>query len=170
MAEPHCPAIFKWWHFTPEIILCAVRWHLCFCLSYRGVQELLIEQGLEVDHTTVWQLVQRDVPILDERTRIHLTPPTNSGAWTRPMSSSRVVGSICTEPSTRWEPRSTSSYRRFDPPILRRRRLPRHRQILLIPSRGWSIPIKRSAIRLRSQSLRKKVCFNRAAVSDEFNV
>ena len=33
-------------------------------LSYREVQELLVERGLERDHTTVWRWVQRYAPEL----------------------------------------------------------------------------------------------------------
>src|ERR1700682_873105 len=36
------PALFKWRHFEPEIIVCAVRWYLRFSLSYRDVEELLM--------------------------------------------------------------------------------------------------------------------------------
>ena len=37
--------MFKWRQFEPQIILCAVRWYLRFCFSYRDVQELLAERG-----------------------------------------------------------------------------------------------------------------------------
>jgi hypothetical protein len=37
----------------PEIIVCAVRWYLRFSLSYRDVEELLMERGLPADHTTI---------------------------------------------------------------------------------------------------------------------
>ena len=50
--------MFKWRHFAPEIILCAVRWYLRYSLSYREVQEFLEERDLRVDHTTVWRWVQ----------------------------------------------------------------------------------------------------------------
>jgi hypothetical protein len=33
MIKPR-PALFKWRHFEPEIIVCAVRWYLRFSLSY----------------------------------------------------------------------------------------------------------------------------------------
>src|SRR5947199_1155932 len=66
MAELQRPEIFKWRHFTPEVILCAVRWYLRYSLSYRDVQELLVERGLEIDHTTVWRWVQRYAPELEE--------------------------------------------------------------------------------------------------------
>jgi transposase-like protein len=50
------PALFKWRHFEPEIIVCAVRWYLRFSLSYRDVEELLVERGLPADHTTIWKM------------------------------------------------------------------------------------------------------------------
>ena len=53
------------------MILCAVRWYLRYSLSFRDVEELLSERGLEVDHTTIWRWVQRDGPALEERLRRH---------------------------------------------------------------------------------------------------
>src|SRR5215472_10270492 len=70
--------IFKWRHFAPEIILCAVRWYLRYSLSYREVQELLEERDLRVDHTTVWRWVQCYAPELEQRTRLHLKPTNKS--------------------------------------------------------------------------------------------
>ena len=48
MCKPR-PALFKWRHFEPAIILCAVRWYLRYSLSYRDVEELLTERGLPAD-------------------------------------------------------------------------------------------------------------------------
>src|SRR5215469_13149025 len=70
--------IFKWRHFAPEIILCAVRWYLRYSLSYREVQELLEERDLRADHTTVWRWVQCYAPELEQRTRPHLKPTNKS--------------------------------------------------------------------------------------------
>ena len=70
--------IFKWRHFAPEVILCAVRWYLRYSLSYREVQELLEERDLRVDHTTVWRWVQCYAPELEQRTRPHLKPTNKS--------------------------------------------------------------------------------------------
>ena len=47
----------------------AVRWYLCFGLSYRDVEELLAERGIEVDHVTVYRWVQRFAPLLAEAAR-----------------------------------------------------------------------------------------------------
>ncbi len=37
----------------------AVRWYLRDGLSYRDVEELLVERGIIVDHVTVYRRVQR---------------------------------------------------------------------------------------------------------------
>jgi hypothetical protein len=50
------PTLFKWRHFEPPIIVCAVRWYLRYSLSYRDVEELVTERGLAVDHTTILAL------------------------------------------------------------------------------------------------------------------
>ena len=76
----------------PEVILRAVRWYLGYSLSYRDVQELLIERGLEVAHTTIWRWVQRDAPELDERTRPHLKPTHKSWRVDETYVSIRAFG------------------------------------------------------------------------------
>ncbi len=47
----------------------AVRWYLRFGLSYRDVEELLAERGIEVDHVTVYRWVQRFAPLLVDAAR-----------------------------------------------------------------------------------------------------
>ena len=47
----------------------AVRWYLHFALSYRDVEELLAERGIEVDHATVYRWVQRFTPLLTDAGR-----------------------------------------------------------------------------------------------------
>jgi transposase-like protein len=37
------------------VIVLAVRWYLRFGLSYRDVEELLVERGIAVDHVTVYR-------------------------------------------------------------------------------------------------------------------
>jgi transposase-like protein len=51
------------------VIVVAVRWYLRFGLSYRDVEELLAERGVEVDHVTVYRRVQRFTPMLVEAAR-----------------------------------------------------------------------------------------------------
>jgi IS6 family transposase len=73
------PALFKWRHFEPEVIVCAVRWYLRFSLSYRDVEELIMERGLPADHTTILRWVQRYAPELNKRCRRELKP--TNGSW-----------------------------------------------------------------------------------------
>jgi len=51
------------------VIVLAVRWYLRFGLSYRDVEELLVERGIEVDHVTVYRWVQRFMPLLADAAR-----------------------------------------------------------------------------------------------------
>jgi transposase-like protein len=51
------------------VIVLAVRWYLRFGLSYRDVEELLAERGIDVDHVTVHRWVQRFTPLLAEAAR-----------------------------------------------------------------------------------------------------
>ena len=63
---------FKWRHFEAEIILLCVRWYVRYALSYRDLEEMMLERGLHVDHTTISRWVQRDAPELEKRCRPHL--------------------------------------------------------------------------------------------------
>jgi transposase-like protein len=51
------------------VIVLAVRWYLRFGLSYRDVEELLAERGIQVDHVTVHRWVQRFSPLLADAAR-----------------------------------------------------------------------------------------------------
>jgi transposase-like protein len=44
---------FAGFRFPAEAIVVAVRWYLRYNLSYRDVEELLVERGIEADHVTV---------------------------------------------------------------------------------------------------------------------
>jgi IS6 family transposase len=46
---------FKWRHFEAEIILLCVRWYLRYSLSYRDLEEMMQERGLQVEHTTIYR-------------------------------------------------------------------------------------------------------------------
>ena len=60
---------FAGFRFPPEVITLAVRWYLRYGLSYRDVEELLAERGIEVDHVSVFRWVQRFTPLLIEAAR-----------------------------------------------------------------------------------------------------
>src|SRR6266702_4041918 len=72
------PNPFKWRHFEAEIILLCVRWYLRYSLSYRDLEEMMRERGLQVDHTTIYRWVQRSAPELEKRCRPHLKATNDS--------------------------------------------------------------------------------------------
>ena len=47
----------------------AVRWYLRYGLSYRDVQELLAERGVDVDHVTIYRWVHRFTPLVIDAAR-----------------------------------------------------------------------------------------------------
>jgi hypothetical protein len=51
MPKPR-PALFRGRHFEDEITVLCVRWYLRYCLTYRDLEELMAERGLNVDHST----------------------------------------------------------------------------------------------------------------------
>jgi transposase, IS6 family len=70
---------FKWRHFLPDVILLNVRWYSRYALSYRDLEEMMLERGVEVDHTTIYRWVQAYAPELDKRIRPHLN--TTNDSW-----------------------------------------------------------------------------------------
>ncbi|MDQ6643551.1 MAG: IS6 family transposase, partial [Chloroflexota bacterium] len=72
---------FKWRHFEAEISLLCVRWYLRYSLSYRDLAEMLLQRGLQVDHTTIYRWVQRYASELDKRCRPHLKATNDAWAY-----------------------------------------------------------------------------------------
>jgi transposase, IS6 family len=68
-SAPIARSAFARFYFPPDVIVLAVRWYLRFGLSYRDVEELLAERGIEVDHTTIYRWVQRFTPLLADAAR-----------------------------------------------------------------------------------------------------
>ena len=46
-----------------------MRWYLRYGMSYRDIEELLAERGVEVDHVTVYRWVQRFAPLFADAAR-----------------------------------------------------------------------------------------------------
>ena len=61
------PTAFKWRHFHGEVIMQCVRWYCKYGISYRDLEEMMAERGLEIDHTTVYRWVQHYAPELKKR-------------------------------------------------------------------------------------------------------
>jgi transposase, IS6 family len=58
-------------------LLC-VRWYLRYCLSYRDLEEMMAERGLNLDHTTIYRWVQQYAPELEKRCKPHLKRTNDS--------------------------------------------------------------------------------------------
>jgi len=69
---------FEGRHFKSEIILLNVRWYLRYSLSYRDLEEMMLERNLEVDHTTIFRWVQRYSPEIEKRYRPHVMKTNDS--------------------------------------------------------------------------------------------
>jgi putative transposase len=57
---------FKGAHFPQDIILMGVRWYVAYPLSTRHVEELMLERGVHVDHSTINRWVGKYSPQLEE--------------------------------------------------------------------------------------------------------
>ena len=84
------PAIFKARHYEGEIIVVCVRWYLRFGLSFRNLEELMVERNVTVDHLTIWRWVQRYAPELHRRCRPELRKTNRS--WRVDETYLRVAG------------------------------------------------------------------------------
>jgi transposase-like protein len=68
-STPVLRSAFAGFRFPADVIMLAVRWYLRFSLSYRDLEELLAERGIEVDHVTIYRWVQRFTPLLADAAR-----------------------------------------------------------------------------------------------------
>ena len=56
------PDLFKKRQFEITIILVCVRWYLRYPLRYCNLEEMMLERGVKVDHSTIWRWVQKFAP------------------------------------------------------------------------------------------------------------
>src|SRR6266516_194151 len=68
-SAPVSRSAFAGFRFSSDVIVVAVRWYLRFGLSYRDVEELLAERGVEVNHVTIYRWVMRFTSLLAEAAR-----------------------------------------------------------------------------------------------------
>jgi len=62
---------FCGYRFPDDIIALAVRWYLRFRLPYAAIAELLVEQGVHVDPSSVYEWVQQFTPLYKDAARPH---------------------------------------------------------------------------------------------------
>ena len=58
--------MMKGMRFPKEIILVCTRWYSAYSLSYRNLEEMMLERGVSVDHSTVNRWAIRFLPLLEK--------------------------------------------------------------------------------------------------------
>ena len=69
---------FRGRHYEAALIVQAVSWYLRYPLSYRDIEELFLERGLEVDHSTLNRWVLAYAPLIEKRLRQFRRPHCGS--------------------------------------------------------------------------------------------
>jgi putative transposase len=85
---------FKWKHFQKEIILLVVRWYLTYSLSYRDIEEMMLERGIKVDHSTINRWVIEYAPLLEDEFRNQSKRKTGS-SWRMDETYIKTNGKWC---------------------------------------------------------------------------
>ncbi|KAF2988832.1 hypothetical protein MJC1_04076 [Methylocystis sp. MJC1] len=60
---------FKGSHFERDVILWGVRWYVAYPMSYRQLEEMMEERGVDVDHSTLNRWVVKYAPLLEKQFR-----------------------------------------------------------------------------------------------------
>ncbi|AIQ89332.1 transposase for insertion sequence element [Methylobacterium phyllosphaerae] len=69
---------FRGRHYEAALIVQAVSWYLRYPLSYRDIEELFLERGMEVDHSTLNRCVLAYAPLVEKRLRQFRRPHCGS--------------------------------------------------------------------------------------------
>jgi transposase, IS6 family len=62
-----------------RVILWAIRWYLMFPVSYRDLELMALDRGVEIDHITICKWILAESPELERRMNPHLRPCI--GSW-----------------------------------------------------------------------------------------
>src|SRR5262245_30073034 len=81
---------FKWSHFAKEIILWGIRWYVAYPISYRQLEEMMLESGVAVDDSTLNRWVIKYAPELEQPFRLRKRPVGKS--WRMAETYIRVKG------------------------------------------------------------------------------
>jgi putative transposase len=87
------PLCYRRHRFPPEIIQHLIWLYLRFTLSYRDVEELLAERGLDISYETVRRWVPKFGPTIARRLRRRRPRP--SDRWHLDEMVIRIVGCGC---------------------------------------------------------------------------
>ena len=69
----------KGMRFPIDVILVCIRWYAAYPLSYRHLEEMMQERGVQVDHSSISRWAIRFLPLLEKVFRKHKRPV--GGSW-----------------------------------------------------------------------------------------
>jgi putative transposase len=95
MGTPPAAIIYKNHRFPVEIISHAVWLYFRFCLSFRDVEELLLERGVLVTYEAIRKWCRKFGQQYANQLRRRRPRPAISGIWMRCFSRSRASITIC---------------------------------------------------------------------------
>lgn len=81
---------FKGVHYPKAVILHAVFFYVRYAVSYRDLEEILAERGVEVDHATLNRWVVKYAPLIAAQAQAIKRPTVSS--WRMP---SRAIAAQC---------------------------------------------------------------------------
>src|SRR5271168_871158 len=81
---------FKGSHFEREVVLWGVRWYVAYPISYRQLEEMMEERGVEVDHSSLNRWALKYVPLLDQAFRVRKRRV--GGSWRMDETYVRIRG------------------------------------------------------------------------------
>ncbi|MDP2534137.1 IS6 family transposase [Photobacterium damselae subsp. piscicida] len=60
---------FTGYHFPSDIILQVIRYYVAYKLSFRDIEEIFVERGIQVDYATINRCVIRLAPLIEQNAR-----------------------------------------------------------------------------------------------------
>ncbi|MDC9620240.1 IS6 family transposase [Xenorhabdus sp. XENO-7] len=81
---------FKRLHYPVDIIAQCVRWYLAYALSLHNLEEMLVERGITVDHSTLSRWVHRLIPLMVKCYR--RSQPAVGRRWRMDETSIKIKG------------------------------------------------------------------------------
>lgn len=81
---------FKGSHYPKDVILYAVFFYVRYVVSYRDLEEIMAERGVNVDHTTLARWVVKYSPLI--ACKAHRRKSTTSSLWRMDETYIKVKG------------------------------------------------------------------------------
>ncbi|MEO7493409.1 MAG: IS6 family transposase [Massilia sp.] len=69
---------FKGMRFPIDVILVCIRWYVAYPLSYRHLEEMMLERGVSVDHSSINRWAVRFLPLIEKMSSKHKRPVGSS--------------------------------------------------------------------------------------------